>query len=416
MLNSGHLKHLFSLGLIFIVVAGFVSCSSAANNTPQGNTTTTPIKIGFTVSLSGDFSSDGKALLQGYQLWAETINKQGGLLGRQVTLDYTNDNSDPNQVTTDYQKLINVDHVDLVVGPYSSLLTVPAARVAARYNYAFVEGAGAANSVFDLNLHNLFSASMPAKYLMTSFAEFILSLPQQERPKTVAFVTADDPFAQTQMQDAKARLVQGGLTKVDDDIYPAETTDFNSFAQKVVASHADIFVLGSVGLPESVAFIKYFKQQHYNPKAFIAASGPDQGSSFTNAIGGTASAEGIFVPNDGWYPGAATYQNDQFTKDYLAKYGGSAADISSDTVQAYSTMQILSQAVTKTHSLDNAKLIDELHNDTFNSLQGPLQFAPDGENKVAVAFLFQWQKGQLIPVYPTNSAQANPEYPRPNWP
>jgi branched-chain amino acid transport system substrate-binding protein len=414
MLHEGRLTNLFSLGFIFLVVAGFVSCTSA--NTPQGTTTGAPIKIGFTVSLSGDFSSDGKALLQGYQLWADAINKQGGLLGRHIQLDYINDNSDPNQVTTDYQKLINVDHVNLVVGPYSSLLTVPAAQVAGRYGYAFVEGAGVSNSVFALNLNNLFSVSLPAKYLMTSFAEFILSLPTQMRPKTVAFVTADDPFAQTQMQDAKSILLQGGLTKVTDIIYPAETTDFTPFAQKVVASHADIFVLGSVGLPESVAFVKYFKQQHYNPKAFIAASGPDQGSSFINAIGGAQTAEGIFVPNDGWYPGAATFQNDQFTKDYTTQYGGTANDISSDTVQAYSTLQVLSQAIIKIHSFDNAKIIAELHKDTFNSLQGPEQFASDGENKAGVAFLFQWQKGQLIPVFPSTSAMNNPEYPKPDWP
>jgi branched-chain amino acid transport system substrate-binding protein len=343
------------------------------------------------------------------------VNKQGGLLGRQVQLDYTNDNSDPSQVTTAYQKLITIDHVDLVVGPYSSLLTVPSARVAARYGYAFVEGAGGSNSVFALNLHDLFSVSLPAKYLMTSYAVFLLSLPVQERPKTVAFVAADDPFAQTEMQDVKKRLTQGGLTQVTDITYPAETTDFTPIAQKVVQAHADAFVLGSVGLPESVAFIKYFKQQHYNPKTFIAVSGPDQGAQFVNAVGGAGDAEGIFVPNDGWYPGIGTYQNAQFTSAYLARYGGTAADISSDSVQAYSTLQVLKEAIDKVQSFDNAKLIQELHSDTFDCLQGSEQFAPDGENKVGAAFLFQWQQGQLVPVYPASQAKAKPEYPKANW-
>jgi branched-chain amino acid transport system substrate-binding protein len=406
-------KNLSLFVVVLILLASLSACSQQSSTSNiQSNGV---VKIGFTTSLSGDFSSDGKALLQGYRLWADIVNQQGGLLGRQVQLDYVNDNSDPNRVTTEYQKLINTDHDDLVVGPYSSLLTVPSAQIAARYGYAFVEGAGVSNSVFALNLRNLFSASLPAKYLMTSYALFILSLPVHERPKTVAFVAADDPFARTQMQDVKRRLLQGGLTQVTDITYPAETTNFTPIAQKVVQTHADAFVLGSVGLPESVAFIKYFKQQHYNPRTFIAASGPDQGSAFINAIGGAKDAEGIFVPNDGWYPGANTYQNSQFTSAYLAKYGGSTSDISSDTVQAYSTGQILEQAINRSHSFDNAKLIHELHSDSFNSLQGPLEFTSDGENKVGVAYLFQWQQGQLIPVYPSDQAQVNPEYPKANW-
>jgi len=405
-----------NLSLFVVALMLLASLSACSQSGSTSNTQTNGmVKIGFTTSLSGDFSADGKALLQGYQLWADTVNSRGGLLGRKVQLDYVNDKSDPAQVTTDYQKLINTNHDDLVVGPYSSILTVPSDQAAARNGYAFVEGAGVSNSVFALDLRNLFSASLPAKYLMTSYALFILSLPIQMRPKTVAFVAADDPFAQTQMQDVKRRLLQGGLTQVTDITYPAETTNFTPIARQVVQTHADAFVLGSVGLPESVAFIKYFKQKHYNPKTFIAASGPDQGSAFSNAIGGAKDAEGIFVPNDGWYPGASTYQNSQFTSAYLARYGGSAGDISSDTVQAYSTGQILEQAINKSHSFGNAKLIQELHTDSFNSLQGPLEFTSDGENKVGVAYLFQWQQGQLIPVYPSDQAQSNPEYPKANW-
>src|SRR5215472_14106922 len=84
--------------------------------------TSNPIKIGVSLSLSGDFSDDGKAFQQGYQLWADTINANGGLLGRAVQMDIVSDASDPDQVQTNYQKLINVDHCDLVFGPYSTLL------------------------------------------------------------------------------------------------------------------------------------------------------------------------------------------------------------------------------------------------------------------------------------------------------
>jgi len=100
------------------------------------------------LSLTGDFSGDGQAFQQGYNLWAADQNKNGGLLGHKIELKILNDTSTPTQVVTNYQALISSDHVNLTFGPFSSLLTLPAARAVSRYGYAMVEGAGGAPSVF----------------------------------------------------------------------------------------------------------------------------------------------------------------------------------------------------------------------------------------------------------------------------
>src|SRR3977135_1432653 len=95
------------------------SCGGGtANATPSPGT---PITIGVSVSLTGDFSSDGPALEKGYDLWAEDVNKKGGLNGHHVTMKYVDDASSTQQVVSNYQKLISSDKVDLVFGPYSSL-------------------------------------------------------------------------------------------------------------------------------------------------------------------------------------------------------------------------------------------------------------------------------------------------------
>jgi len=251
---------------------------------------------------------------------------------------------------------------------------------------------------------------------MSSFVNYILALPQNTRPKTIAYVTADDPFASQEVDQAQQQFSSNGLQTVLSATYPAETTDFTAFAQKVVASKADVLVLGSTAVTDSTSFINYFKQQKYDPKAFIAASGPDQGSSFTKAIGGPQYAEGVFVPNGSWAPNLNSFQNDQFVSDYLAKFGGSAGDISATSAESYSVGQVLEQAINDIHSIDNAKLTAELRSGSFSSVQGPVKFDADGANTLSIAFLFQWQKGQLIPVYPVNNAQANPIYPRaPIW-
>ena len=401
-------------GLILLFVAA-CGGSTTTSTTPTA-VNTTPIKIGTSLSFSGDFSADGQAFQQGYELWAADINKAGGLLGRPVQLDILNDNSSPDQVQTNYQTLINVHKDDLVFGPFSTLLTKPASVIASRYGYAFVEGAGGGPSVFTRGLHNIFDVSLPVANNLVAFAHYLQTLPSAQRPTSIAYATEDDPFTQPQVDTAKALLEQEGIKTASYQVYPAETTDYNPIADKMIASGAQVVIVGTL-LPDVSAFIQRFKQQHFNPQALIATAGPDQGDQFTKAIGGVQSAEGIMVPNGGWFPQANTPGNAQMVKEFLAEYGGTADGISSDVAEAYSVGQVVQQAVTKINSVDNTKLIAQLHSgDTYQTVQGPVKFDDTGQNVAATAYLFQWQKGSLIPVYPSNVATAEPVYPRPNWP
>lgn len=391
---------------------GLAAVALGAQARPAIGHAATPIKIGLSVSLSGDYSADGLTIEQGYQLWADAVNKQGGLLGRPVQLDILSDASSPVQTTTDYQKLITIDHCDLVFGPFSTSLTKPAARVANRYGYALAEGAGGGPSVFTQGLNNVFDVSLPVANNLISFAQYIKGLPAAKRPKTAAYATEDDPFTKPQLDIARAILEKAGVRTVYNATYPAETTDYTPIAAAVIHSRAQIGLFGTL-LPDIVAFMQSFKQQHYNPEALIATAGPDQGSQFTKAVG-MANTEGVFVPN-GWYAGVHNYGNAAMVKAYLAKYGGTADSISSDVPEAYSVGQVVQQAVTKNHSFDNAALIKTLHSGTFNSVQGTVRFDATGQNVAAQAYLFQWQKGRLIPVYPASEATAKPEFPKPQW-
>jgi len=287
--------------------------------------------------------------------------------------------------------------------------------VASRFGYAFIEGAGGGPSVFTQGLHNIFDVSPPIQFQMNGFVRYIQSLQASQKPMTVAYATEDDPFTQPMVDQAKTLFTQAGFTTASYQVYPAETTDFTPIAQRVIASKAQVVVLGSM-LNDVIAEVQAFRQQHYNPEAIIASAGPDQGSAFSKPIGGTNVAEGIMFPN-GWYTGLTTYQNQQMVSDYLAANGGTAGDISADVAEAYSVGQVLTQAVNKIHSIDNTKLIAELHSgDTFQSVQGPVKFNDVGENTAATVFLFQWQKGNTIAVYPPDQAKAAPEFPKPNWP
>jgi branched-chain amino acid transport system substrate-binding protein len=425
-------KNAFALSAVAMLSAGvLVSCSSGSSSTSATGSNSSsssssspssksPIVIGASLSLSGDFSDDGKAFQRGYQLWASDVNAHGGLLGRQVTLKILNDNSNPQQAQTNYTTLFSSDHVDLAFGPFSSLLTTPSASVAARYGYALVEGAGGAPTVFsspaNMSAHNVFDVSLPIEDELVPFVNWVASLPPGQRPKTAAYPMADDPFADPPVQLAQKKLEALGVKTVYSKIFPAEVASYKPAADQVANTGAQAVVLGSTDVPTVAAFMQAFEQQHFNPKMFICAAGPDQGASFTSAVG-KGNATGMMVPN-GWYPGFANPDSQAMVSAYVAKYGGSPSDINADVAEGYAVGEVAAQAVKATGGTDNKKIITYLHSGvTLSSVQGPVKFDELGKNSSAAAFVFQWQKDatykQVLPAGMSGSvAIINP---KPNW-
>jgi branched-chain amino acid transport system substrate-binding protein len=413
-----HRARFLSLGATAAITAALLAGCSSSGSPAGGNTASgskTPIVIGASLSLTGDFSTDGQAFQKGYNLWAKQVNSHGGILGRKVKVTVLNDNSSPTQVVTNYQKLITVDHVDLTFGPFSSLLTAPASATAHRYGYAFVEGAGGAPIVFAPKLSNVFDVSLPVANELDPFTTWIESLPAGQRPTSAAYPMANDPFATPQVQLAQSKLKPIGIKTAYIKIFPEEVADYQAPADDVASSGAQMVALGSVDVPTVKAFMTAFEQQHYNPKIFIAAAGPDQGAAFTSAVG-TANANGVMVPN-AWYGGSPNPLSQAMVAAYIAQYGGNASGINADVAEAYSVGEVVDQAITHNKSLSNAKLISYLHSGaTLQSVQGQVRFNSIGENLVATAFIFQWQNGKFVQVLPLNSpGSVKIIYPKPHW-
>jgi branched-chain amino acid transport system substrate-binding protein len=417
------MKRLFNQKTNFFLAGALIcmlllSACVTSNSSTSSNSSSTipagPIKIGVSLSLTGDNQADGQATQQGYNTWAAYVNSHGGLLGHQVQMLYYDDGTKTDQTRANYEKLITVDKVNFVIGPFNDPQTITGAEVALQHHMAFIEGIGTGPEVFTKGLSNLFAVSLSATAYFKSFVNYILSLPAAMRPLTAAYATSDDGFTQPQIESALPLLEQGGIKTVLHEVYPAENADPVGPAQKVVNSHADIVLLGTLGLQDCVAHLKTFISQHYNPKLIIASAGPDQGQAFIQAIG-LKNTQGLLVPNDGWWPAAKNYQNAEFVPFIEQQLKIGAADISSDQVQAFSVGQVLEQALNQTKSLDNQKLISALQTGTFQSLQGPVGFDSTGQNKLSVPYLFQWQNGNLIPVFPSAQASANVLYPKPNW-
>jgi branched-chain amino acid transport system substrate-binding protein len=404
-----------ALGVSSVAAASLVSVASVSGASSGSIAKGQPVKIGISLSLSGDFSADGLAFQQGYKLWAADVNKTGGLLGHKVVLDIVSDASSPTQVVTNYQKLISVDHVNLTFGPFSSLLSLPAAKAAARYGYALVEGAGGAPSVFQAGLHNIFDVSLPVANDLVPFSKWITSLPASTRPKTVAYVTSNDPFTEPQVTTIEGTLTKAGIKSVYNHVFPAEVTDYTPIADAVAAAKPEVVVLGSVDVPTVSSFMQAFEQSGFSPKVFIATGGPDQGSTFIKAVG-AKNADGMMVPN-AWYGGSSNPLSKKMVAEYVKLYGGTAAGVSSDVVEAYSVGEVIAQAVKATGGFDNQKIVSYLHsNVTLQSAQGPVHFNSLGMNTTPTAFTFQWQGSKFVQVNPVGDPNSvKVLFPKPAW-
>ena len=158
-----------------------------------------PVKVGASLPLTGEFSEPGKAAQQGYKVWEALVNEKGGLIdGRNVEMVIKDDASNQNTIVADYNALISQDKVDLLLGTFSSLLNLPASAVAERNRMLFVEPAGGAPELFDRGFKYLFFAQQAtADKQGDAWANWLTTeLPESERPKTAAYPTLDDPFAQ----------------------------------------------------------------------------------------------------------------------------------------------------------------------------------------------------------------------------
>ena len=396
-----------ALGATMILALG--ACSGG--DEPDASTANDPILVGISLPLTGDFSEPGKGVQQGYQAWAKIVNDKGGLLGRQVQLKILDDQSNADRVVADYEQLIGKDQVDLVVGPFSTRLVVPAARVAQEYDMLFVEPAGAAKEVFEQGFKNLFyAAPAVANDHYNYLAQHILAMPEAERPKTAAYAAMDDPFAQGTAYGLKEKLEAGGIRTVVNEVYPPNTTDFGGIAAKIASSKADIVVGGSQ-YQDGVNLIVALQQLNYQPKLAAFSTAPTN-PEFAVAIGNKT--EGILSPT-GYSQDAPFPSNKEFVQKYTAQFGTPPEE---DQANGYTTGQVVEAAVKAANCAEQGKcqqkLVEFVRNNKIDTVVGPLTW--DGTGRPQGAHMIQqWIGGDIKIVLPAATKEAEFLYPKPAW-
>ena len=386
------------LGLIWVATAVWAAAASAQE----------PIKIGFSVSLTGGLASSGKAHLLSKQIWAEEINAKGGLLGRPVKLVYYDDQTNASTVPGIYAKLIDVDKVDLLMGAATNLIVAAMPMIMERKRMVMVLLALGSNAEFKYPKYFQSAPFGPDPKGVLSEAFFQVAKTISPAPKTVALVGADAEFSNNVVVGARRNAEKFGFQIVYDRLYPPSTVDYTPVVRAVRATNPDLVLLASYP-PDSVGMVRAATEVGLKTQLFGGAMVGMQYASLITQLGEKLNRVvnyHFYVPSRKMnFPGIA---------DFLKKFQAQAKDAGVDPLGfyqppfAYAAMQLLEQAVKATGSLDDDKLAEHIHNNAFQTIVGEIRFNELGEwaNARPIVVQFQGIEGSGLEQFMTGHKQV----------
>lgn len=371
-----------------------------------------PVVIGGTLGLTGSFAGPSVEYKAVYDLWLADVNKRGGLLGRPVKMVIYNDEGTPTIAQGLFNRLITQDKADLLLAPYTTfvggaIVPVVLAHKKILFNGGFV----------GINIFGAAKGSIVGSYTYQEpdytrgVFELIKSLPPEQRPKTVAILTAQNPFPIIVRDGYEGKggalnfAKQAGMNVVVNEQYPPTTTDFTGLVQKAKAANAELLL--ALGLPnDSLQIARTAQQLGYKPQLFCTCGSQVTTLPAWPKMG--AAGEGVIGTTISW-----PTQNFQGFAELQAFFKDRGYDtIPAYGVVSYAILQVLEQAVQGAKTLDDEKLKQYILSHEFHSVAGNIKYQPDG-TPVFSQVLLQYINGKNEVVWPLTMKTASPVVPLP---
>ena len=365
--------------------AAAVAMSAAAALAQSGE----PIKIGFSMSLTGPLAANGKMSLVAMKIWEEDVNAAGGLMGRPVKLVYYDDQSSPAQVPGIYTKLLDVDKVDFAVSAYASTQIAPAMPIMIQKKRLFISLFGTGiNDEFNYDKYFSMLPTGPTPKPTYTKGFFEIAMAQNPKPASVAIAAADAEFGRNACDGARENAKELKLKITYDRTYPPSTTDFAPIVRAIQAGNPDLVVICSYPL-DSVGMIKAINEIGFKPKMIGGAMVGLQATVFKTQLGpllnGIVNYETWIPVPSMQFPGSM-----ELLKKYQARAGAEGVDPLGYymPVWAYAYLQVLGDSIKATNSLKDDVLADHIRKTTFKTTVGDVKFGAKGE----------WDKDRMLYV------------------
>jgi branched-chain amino acid transport system substrate-binding protein len=365
------------------------------------------LTLGASISLSGSTAKEGGLTKEGYEVCQKVINDKGGLTAGgtkyTVAIRYEDDTS-KQDVSAQLVDQFNDKGIKLILGPYGSGPTEAAAAVIERNHQVMADSAGADDKIFAKGYRRSFAVLSPATSYVSAMVQAINDL-ATPKPKTLAFISADDGFSKTATEGGVAKAKALGFQVMATEYVPNGTSDVSAALTKIKPLKPDLLV-GSAHLAEGVAIVKQAKELGVAPPFGFAETIAPPIPDFVKTLG--ASAEGVLGSTQ-WTPkvaGSDKYVGgaSDYAKTFAAMYGGRAPVY--QNAQATAGCLALVLAVEKAGTTDPDKVRDALATLDTPSFFGPIRFNDKGMNVTKPMAVVQVQNGKPVTVWPKDAAEA----------
>jgi branched-chain amino acid transport system substrate-binding protein len=343
-------------------------------------TTSAPIRIGYCLSLTGPLAGNSRSARLAHEIWRDDVNARGGLLGRSVELVCHDDHANASRVPSIYQRLMDEDRVDLVIGGYGTNTLVPAMPLIMERERFFVGFIGlGVNDTFGYPHYYAMIPTGPDPNAALTEGFFELAAAQTPRPLTVALVSADAEFSRNPVLGAKLNAAKHGIQIVHEAIYPLTTERFIQVIDAVAESSCDVLFLCSY-LADSVGLVRAIHAHRFRPRMVGGAMIGPQNTSIRTALGPLLNG---LVNYEYWVP--VPKMMFPGVRRMIAAYRARAGEAGVDPLGhymaplAYAQMQVVAQAIEATDGLDDVILSTFTSEETFDTVMGEVRFGRNGE-------------------------------------
>jgi branched-chain amino acid transport system substrate-binding protein len=381
-------------------------------------------KVGVVTELSGDLATGGNVTKRGYDLWAQEVNAKGGIeiKGKKypVKLFYADAQSNPAAGAAAAERLITQEHVDFILGPYSSGVTLAVAPVVEKYKVPMITGSAESPLIWTNKFYYTFGTVPPVNFTGSIAVKTLAEL--KPAPKTAVILGSNDTFSKATAEAFKAAAEAAKIKVLKYNIVPAGQ-DLTPLLSAVRGMKPDLIAFGGHD-EELIKLVKALRQIDYTPKAllmhygvtepaFAQALGKDANQVFGASVW-TASAKThskILWPTAATYAAAAE-KAFKTPADYT-QAGSSAAGIAFQAaVQKIGAVPGMSEEQRK-------KLVKALEDLDVETFYGRIKFATSGNyyhaNVGMTPLTIQIQNGKTVVVGPVKSQETAPQFPMQAW-
>jgi branched-chain amino acid transport system substrate-binding protein len=407
----GKLPRLVRLpGLLIAALLLAAGCANGDDEQTSGNSND-PIVIGGTLGLTGAYSGPSAAYKATYQFWADKVNAGGGLLGRKVELKIYDDESNPTTAQQLYQRLINDDKADLLLAPYTTAVGGAVVPLTERSGKILWDAGFVSQKLHSTSKMLVSSWTYQEPEYSRPLFELFKTLPADQRPKTLAVVTAQNPFPVVVRDGFEGKggvlnyAKEQGIRVVYNQEYNQQATDLTGLVQGAKAANPDVFI--AISLPNDGSLIaKTVQQVDFRPRFYCSCG--SQVVTLPNWKDLGPAGNNVFSTTLAW-PGQPDHPGlDELNAHLKARFGYTV-------LPAYASgglaiLQVIQQAVEGAKTLDQQKLREHLGANEFETAVGTLKYNEDGTAEFGALLVQQQRNGPQI-VWPQTAATASAAVP-----